>query len=328
MSARATLLGEFKDWGRARHGWSERTVACYAERVRACLGFFLSRGRHITLATPTELGACLLGHSRTAATRNAYRCALVWFFQFLVETGRRTDDPAASLARVRVPRKIPRALAAEEIVGVVARADGMRAAVSAYVRILVYGGLRRDEARLLRWGMVRSDGYFHLTGKGSKERVVPIHSEIPQALTALNRSVGWLFPSPRDASRPVSRTAVAGWVRAAGEAAGIGGLHPHLLRSSCATRLFEQGVSEFVVQDWLGHANPATTRSYVQVRPLHLLRAARQLSYDQDGSESAPRPPLAAVPASEAEQMSLPVNLAAATEVAERRVIHLQSHRR
>lgn len=79
----------------------------------------------------------------------------------------------------------------------------------------------------------------------------------------------WVMPSPMtNRDRPVGYTTLHKGVRDLGDAAGVTGPHPHVLRHTAATRLLETGADVRVVQEFLGHASVAVTPVYLRARPV------------------------------------------------------------
>jgi integrase/recombinase XerD len=134
----------------------------------------------------------------------------------------------------------------------------------------MYGcGLRIGEAVTLEIGAIDSaNRLLRITGKGNKQRLVPLPQPLLDDLRALwrtHRSPRWLFPK-RDGTGPVCRVVLGQTFRSARADAGIKQpVTPHALRHSYATRLLENGVDTRVVQILLGHANIATTAIYTHL---------------------------------------------------------------
>ena len=130
-------------------------------------------------------------------------------------------------------------------------------------------GLRISEATTLEVGAIdRANLVLRIIGKGDKERLVPLPQPVLDELGRLwltHHNHRWLFPNHfGDAplnNRVLSRTFAA----AAGTAGIPGGVTPHCLRHSYATRLIENGVDTRIAQVLLGHASIATTAIYTHL---------------------------------------------------------------
>jgi type 1 fimbriae regulatory protein FimB len=82
-------------------------------------------------------------------------------------------------------------------------------------------------------------------------------------LASRDDKLPWLFLSER--GQPLTRSSVQYLVRTAGEAAGLGNVHPHTLRHSCGYYLANAGVDWRTMQDYLGHRDPRHTVLYTRV---------------------------------------------------------------
>jgi integrase/recombinase XerD len=116
--------------------------------------------------------------------------------------------------------------------------------------------------------------FLILSGKGSKERLVPISSRAEQAvarwLEHVPKSSAWLFPSGK---RHLSRVRLFQLVREMAADAGIAPerISPHVLRHAFATHLLAGGADLRVLQALLGHADIATTQIYTHVDAARLV---------------------------------------------------------
>jgi integrase/recombinase XerD len=128
-----------------------------------------------------------------------------------------------------------------------------------------------------------SDGFLRVTGKGSKERMVPISGAAAQTLQSyLNQARGLLHPkstmTPAEGSavflnvkgKRITRQGVYDIVAKYGNKVGIANLHPHSLRHSYASHLLEGGADLRSIQQLLGHADISTTQIYTHVNRTHL----------------------------------------------------------
>ena len=142
------------------------------------------------------------------------------------------------------------------------------------LKIMFYGGCRISEARLLRKDQVAVD-HLRVLGKNSKYRYVPLAPRLMQELhdfIAAHPKGPWVFYGEvraafLDGEAPLSDQRLYRVFREACDALGLSPeLTPHSLRHSFATNALRATGRLEVVQDLLGHADPATTRIYAQVQ--------------------------------------------------------------
>ena len=121
-------------------------------------------------------------------------------------------------------------------------------------------------------------------GKGAKDRDVPLSPKLLAQLRTYYRSVkrrnGWLFPSLQTgrADQPITDKVVWHACREATRRAGITkAVHPHTLRHSFATHLFDNGADLPVIQTLLGHADPRDTMIYLHLATRKLRQAPNPL---------------------------------------------------
>lgn len=208
--------------------------------------------------------------------------ALRAFFAHLLATGVRADDPTALLEGPRRGRSLPRALTETQIDALlgapdVATPEGLRD--RAMLELMYACGLRVSElVELPVNGVNLRQGLLRVTGKGGRERLVPLGEEARHWLerylaqarpalagAALTGSQARLF-SGRD-NVPVSRQAFWGAVKRHAAVAGIdpARVSPHGLRHSFATHLLNHGADLRALQMLLGHSSLSTTQIYTLV---------------------------------------------------------------
>ena len=255
-----------------------RTVESYRrdlEHSRTALDGPLAR------ASTEQLEGYLAGlraQGLSPATIARRLAALRTFFRHQQLLGARPDNPAAAIEQPRRLRKLPRTLSAGEAERLVEAAGGVRPADlrdRALVELLYGAGLRVSEAvGLERNGIDLDERLVRCTGKGGKERVVPIGRQATEALRRYlargrpyldRRSRRELFLNARGG--PLTRSGAFLILRRLAAKAGLEPerVHPHLLRHSFATHLLEGGADLRSVQEMLGHADLATTELYTHV---------------------------------------------------------------
>jgi integrase/recombinase XerD len=212
------------------------------------------------------------------------------FYRFLVVDGRLTESPADDLRPPRAWKALPRYLSVDEVDRLIARPDvatprGLRD--RALIELLYATGMRVSELIGLRPADVNLEAsYLTCTGKGDKQRVVPIGDQacdwVRRYLKDSRPALLGRTSSPRlfvNARRGGALTRVGFWKilkRYALEAGLSSSLSPHMLRHSFATHLLERGADLRAIQMMLGHANLSTTQIYT-----HVLERRMRAVYDR-----------------------------------------------
>jgi integrase/recombinase XerD len=274
------LVDRFLDMMAAEAGASANTLAAYRndlERASEDLGGRLGEAKADEAARLGECWASLA--PSTVARRSA---ALRRFYGFLVDEGLRGDDPSAVLPRPTAERPLPKILDEGEVSRLFEQAEERAASDEplavrnlALLELLYGSGLRATELVTLPRGALREGQPFLIvTGKGSKERLVPISTRAEAAVRRWRVHVAkdrpWLFPSGK---AHLSRVRLFQLVRAMAADAGIAPerISPHVLRHAFATHLLAGGADLRVLQSLLGHADIATTQIYTHVDSARLV---------------------------------------------------------
>jgi integrase/recombinase XerD len=257
---------------------SPRTVEAYRRDLTALSAYL---GKPLAGATIEELEryTAQLRADGLAATTIARRTAAArGFFRHLQLLGARGDNPAAAVKLPRRPKPLPKTLSAGEAERLIDAAKGTQPRDlrdQALVELLYGAGLRVSEAVGLDRAGVDLDGRLvRVTGKGGKERVVPIGRHAAEAVRRyLSRGRPYLdrrhrpelFLNARGGA--LTRAGAFLILRRLAEKAGLDPtrVHPHLLRHSFATHLLEGGADLRSVQEMLGHADVSTTEIYTHV---------------------------------------------------------------
>jgi integrase/recombinase XerC len=271
----------FAAWGHDERGWSRNTRTLYTRRCRAAHRWLSRNSIQLARARTEHIKAWIHSLPPTAASRNVSRQALLGYFDWHIDRGRRAHNPAREVRAIPYPRTPPKALTAAQAADVLTAAQEFGPQVFAATSILLRSGPRCTEVRTLTWQALEVPGFIRQVVKGGQQRMIPMHDNTASALRAWQAacpSPTWVFPSPvHDA--PISETTFRGWVREVGTAAGIVGLHPHACRHTLATTMVERGVSLRIVQEVLGHESLATTERYVHARPEHLRQVVAEHEY-------------------------------------------------
>ena len=276
------LVERFWDHLRIARGLSRNTLLAYQRDVVTFQRYL--HDQHVQAAhevSPPLLSSFLeqLHRSGLASSSRARMLAAVRsFFRFLKQEGVVTANPTVSLRSTARARRLPKTLSLEEVTRLLdlpSRPLPEDHRDRAMVEVLYAAGLRVSELISLRIDQCNLDGgYLGITGKGDKQRVVPIgrpavaelQAYVLHARPALlkQRSSRFVFVSRR--GTPLTRQAFWKLLRARAQRAGIARIpSPHMLRHSFATHLLQGGADLRSVQAMLGHADISTTQIYTHV---------------------------------------------------------------
>ena len=213
------------------------------------------------------------------------------FYRFLTIDKRITSNPADQLRAPRAWKALPRHLSVAEVDRLLEQPDvstprGLRD--RALIELLYATGLRVSELVSLRPADVNLDASFlTCTGKGDKQRVVPMGDEAAawvrrylregRPVLMGRRSSARLFVNARGGGPGLTRVGFWKILKGYGRGAGVTAtLSPHMLRHSFATHLLERGADLRAIQMMLGHADLSTTQIYT-----HVLEARLRAVYDR-----------------------------------------------
>ncbi len=220
---------------------------------------------------------------RTVARRLS---ALRQFYRYLVSENIRKDDPTSTIDSPKQGRTLPKTLSESEVSTLIETAaqgggnDSLR--LVCLLEMLYATGLRVSELVGLPLSAIGEDNQFlMISGKGGRERMVPLSEPAQQALKNYlavrnnfysaedknSRQAKWLFPSRTSDSGHLTRQRFAQLLKDLSRAAGIDSdrVSPHILRHAFATHLLSRGADLRSVQKMLGHADIATTQIYTHI---------------------------------------------------------------
>ena len=268
---------------RVERGLAANTIFAYARDLDQYLEFLAGR-------TPTpsrvELFVAQLRSRGLASTTIARKIASIrGMHRFLTTEGMRTSDPTALVATARGADPFPKALTVDQAIGLV-EAPGTATEAdrrdTALLEFLYGTGARVSETVGLDLGDIDlTDKAALITGKGSKQRLVPLGSKavaalemwLPDRMGLVRRTVPGdpVFLNLRGGR--LSRQGVFAIVKKRAAQAGIdpAKVSPHVLRHSAATHMLEAGADLRTVQELLGHATISTTQVYTRVSPAHVM---------------------------------------------------------
>jgi integrase/recombinase XerD len=272
-------LAQYLDHLAIERGLSRNTLAAYRRDLKKYATFLESRGVADLSQVDPGLIADFLAELRSTGRLSASSSARVLvtvrgLHRFIArESG--LSNPAKEIPIPRVGLRLPKAISLSEVERVLMHiTPGDRASRDLALLEFLYGvGARISEAADLNLGdLDLTSELVRLSGKGGKERIVPIGSHAIESINAyLVRGRPGLLGSPTQAvflntrGGRLSRQSAWTILKTAATRAGLEQITPHTLRHSFATHLLENGADIRVVQELLGHSSIATTQIYTLV---------------------------------------------------------------
>jgi integrase/recombinase XerD len=278
------LIKSFGSYLKLERSLSANTVEAYLHDVHKLEQFILIRKytlnpidvelKHLQefLQWITELGLGPLSQSRILSGIKA-------FYKFLIMENMINDNPAGLLESPRTSRKLPDVLSVLEIdllIGAIDRSKPEGERNKAMLETLYSSGLRVSELIGLKISNLFFDsGFMRITGKGDKERLVPIGSVAMKHIMNYQETVrchiqpkkgheDTLFLSKRGMG--ISRVMVFILIRDLAVRAHLKKtISPHTFRHSFATHLIDGGADLRAVQEMLGHSSITTTEIYTHL---------------------------------------------------------------
>lgn len=264
-----TRLAYRRDLGQYATRLAERGVASFGEVTPEEVSGFVETLRARGLAPRTVA-------RKVAAVKSLHR--------FLLTEGHTSTDPTVLLEGPSTPRSLPKALSLDEVLLLLdspERETSLGLRDRALLEFMYATGARVSEVVALDVVDLDLDERTAIvTGKGSKQRLVPLGVPAADAIVAYlpaRLDLKGDRPDP-DALFVTSRGTRMGrqsvWLRIRHHAGRVGidpkKVSPHVLRHSTATHMVERGADLRSVQEMLGHANISTTQIYTRVAPHHL----------------------------------------------------------
>jgi integrase/recombinase XerD len=277
------LIHEFINYLSVERGLAMNTLESYGRDLRQYSQFLdqdedESNLDSVTRTTIINYLVHLQTQGKATATIARRLAALKAFYQFLVREQRIKADPTANLESPKLEKRLPRVLTVKEVERLLAQPDPAQPAGvrdRAMLELLYATGIRVSELVSLNVNDVSLEmGYIKCSGKGSKERIVPLgtlaiqscrdYLAAPRKRLIKDREETALFVNHH--GHRLTRQGFWKIVKKyAADAKVEKEITPHTLRHSFATHLLENGADLRSVQEMLGHADISTTQIYTHV---------------------------------------------------------------
>ncbi|WP_318504363.1 site-specific tyrosine recombinase XerD [Photobacterium leiognathi] len=276
------IIERFLDAMWMERGLSENTLASYRNDLMKLLNWLKQESRNVINVSVDDLQRYqqwLFDKDYKQTSRARMVSAIRRLFQYLHREKMRDDDPSAMLVTPKLPKRLPKDLSEAQVDALLDAPDvndPIELRDKAMLELLYATGLRVTELVTLTMENISlRQGVVRITGKGDKERLVPmgenaidwieqfIETGRPQLLGEKSSDV--LFPSRR--ARQMTRQTFWHRIKHYAVLAGIDAetLSPHVMRHAFATHLLNYGADLRVVQILLGHSDLSTTQIYTHV---------------------------------------------------------------
>lgn len=272
---------EYHTYLKLERGLSKNSVTAYELDFKRLQTYMTEHHIDVVRASFDDLQAFVFDtfkDIKSAKTQARLLSSIHSFYRFLLYHHYIEQDPSELLEMPRIEKHLPEVLSLEEIDAMIAsidmaKPDGHRN--RAIIEMLYGSGLRVSELTELRLSNIyRQEGYMRITGKGSKQRLVPISHEANKQLGYWleDRSKLDIKPESTDIvflnryGRQLTRAMIFTIVKRLAQEADIHKtISPHTLRHSFATHLLQNGADLRIIQQLLGHESIVTTEIYTHI---------------------------------------------------------------
>ena len=270
-------ISEYLTYLEVERGLSKNTVLAYENDI---LGFFdyfknIEDPNEIKRIHFSEYTVYLAQNGLLSSSVTRKIASIKGFFRFLAANKEIKSNPSLSVSSPKIPKKLPKVISYEEIEKLLK--NRLTIKEKAVFELLYATGLRVSElVNLTVKNVDFKTGLIRTTGKGSKDRIVPMGKKAKEALNnymkerelILKAKMGsgaesdYIFLN--DKSEQISRQWVYNFIKKQGETINKT-ISPHTIRHSFATHLLENGADLRAVQELLGHRSVVTTQLYTHI---------------------------------------------------------------
>lgn len=281
-------LSDYKNYLRIERGLSQNSISNYSLDIRKLMRWldeFSFSDTPLSISEDTiQQFIYSIAKNVNPRTQSRIISGLRGFFNYLIFEEYRINNPLELIESPKIGRKLPDTLSVVEIDAMIASIDlgSPQGERNRAILETLYGcGLRVSELINLKISdLFFLEGFIKVTGKGNKQRFIPIghttikyieiyKAEVRIHLPIVATAKDTLFLNRR--GKPLSRAMIFTIVKDLAEKAGIRkSISPHTFRHSFATHLLENGADLRSIQQMLGHESITTTEVYTHIDKTHL----------------------------------------------------------
>ncbi len=287
-------LKDYQDYLRIERGLSQNSISSYSRDIQKLINWLERNEMGISPIHLSEknIQEFIYQVAKEVSPRSQSRIisGLRGFFSYLIFEGYRKTNPLELMESPKMGKKLPQTLSEEEVDAIIEAIDLSHPQGTRNKAILetLYGcGLRVSELITLKISdLFFEEGFIKVTGKGDKQRFVPIAPPTIKYISLYMHEVrvhrkneqtttDTLFLNRR--GKPLTRAMIFAMVKDLTEKAGIQKtVSPHTFRHSFATHLLKHGADLRSIQQMLGHESITTTEIYAHVDKSHLSKVMHQ----------------------------------------------------
>lgn len=293
MSSWSRYIKDFVSYIKIEKGLAENSVFAYQNDVLKLVDFCADKNIHdpreITFSHLKQFVQTLYELGLSARSQSRIISGIKQFFLFLLLEGEIKTDPSELLEMPKIGRKLPEVMTIEEIDAMIDEIDlsskeGHRN--KAILETLYSCGLRVSELVNLRFeDLFFDEGFIRVTGKGNKQRLVPVSPSVKREIGIYNDHIrrhqhiqrgheSFVFLNRRGAQ--LTRVMIFTIIKNLAERINLQKtVSPHTFRHSFATHLLEGGANLRAIQEMLGHESITTTEIYTHLDQKFLQEAIK-----------------------------------------------------
>lgn len=287
-------LQDYKNYLKIERGLSSNSISNYGLDLQKLMDYLRE---HEIAESPIQIGQetvqqFIYDVAKTVNPRSQARIisGLKGFFNYLVFEDYRADNPMDLIETPKIGRKLPDTLSVDEINDLISAIDLSKPEGERNRAILetLYGcGLRVSELVNLRLSdLYFEEDFIKVTGKGNKQRFVPISSINKKYINIYRNEVRVHVPIQKEHNdfvflnrrgKQLTRAMIFTIIKQLAELIGLKkNISPHTFRHSFATHLLENGADLRAIQQMLGHESITTTEVYMHVNRVHLAKVLNE----------------------------------------------------
>ncbi|MFP4556084.1 MAG: site-specific tyrosine recombinase/integron integrase [Bacteroidales bacterium] len=288
------MLTKFQKYLRVERNYSVQTIRAYGDDLRQFFAFYDINPSSFQPAEVTHRMvrgwlSSLLVSGNTPRTVNRKLSSLRSFYKFLKKNGLVQTDPIAKVVAPKASKKLPSVLKTSEVnfmIDDIKYPDGFLGLRDLLIMELFYfTGVRVSElVNLKTQGVDLESETIKVMGKGSKERIIPMHPELKPALKEYTRQRQQAFPlnnAPylivtNKGEKTYSQFIYRVVKKYLSLVTMLEKKSPHVLRHTFATHLLDQGANIDAIKELLGHASLSATQVYTHTSIQKLKSAYQQ----------------------------------------------------